>query len=120
MAGAPLESFSRMWQIRVVVPTTLISIFVFLFGLVIGSFLNVCIVRIPAHKSIVTPPSACTKCGATIRPYDNIPVVSYLLLGGKCRGCKTPISAIYPLVELLTALLIYTSYRMFGLSAEAL
>jgi leader peptidase (prepilin peptidase)/N-methyltransferase len=109
-----------MWQIRVVVPTTLIDIFVFLFGLIIGSFLNVCIVRIPAHKSIVTPVSACTKCGAPIRPYDNIPVVSYLLLGGKCRGCKTPISPIYPLVELLTALLIYACYRTFGLTAEGL
>ncbi|MGC2421145.1 MAG: prepilin peptidase [Candidatus Acidiferrales bacterium] len=109
-----------MWQIRVVVPTTLIGIFVVLFGLIIGSFLNVCIVRIPAHKSIVKPVSACTKCGAPIRPYDNIPVVSYLLLGGKCRGCKARISAIYPLVELLTALLIYACYRMFGLTAEGL
>ena len=109
-----------MWQIRVVVPTALIDVFVFLFGLIIGSFLNVCIVRIPAHKSIVTPVSACTKCGAPIRPYDNIPVVSYLLLGGKCRGCKAPISPIYPLVELLTALLIYACYRTFGLTAEGL
>jgi leader peptidase (prepilin peptidase)/N-methyltransferase len=120
MAGAQLERLSGMWQIRDVVPTTLIDIFVFLFGLIIGSFLNVCIVRIPAHKSIVTPVSACTKCGAPIRPYDNIPVVSYMLLGGKCRGCKTPISAIYPLVELLTALLIYACYRTFGLTAEGL
>jgi leader peptidase (prepilin peptidase) / N-methyltransferase len=120
MAGAQLERFSGMWQIRDVVPTALIDVFVFLFGLIIGSFLNVCIVRIPAHKSVVTPVSACTKCGAPIRPYDNIPVVSYLLLGGKCRGCKTPISPIYPLVELLTALLIYACYRTFGLTAEGL
>jgi leader peptidase (prepilin peptidase) / N-methyltransferase len=120
MAGVQLERFSGMWQIRDVVPTALIDVFVFLFGLIIGSFLNVCIVRIPAHKSIVTPVSACTKCGMPIRPYDNIPVVSYLLLGGKCRGCKTPISVIYPLVELLTALLIYACYRTFGLTAEGL
>ena len=59
-----------------------------MFGLIIGSFLNVCIVRIPDGKSIVLPASACPKCGAAIRPYDNIPVLSYLLLGGKCRECK--------------------------------
>jgi len=109
-----------MWQIRVVVPATLIGVFVFAFGLIIGSFLNVCIVRIPDHKSIVKPASACPKCGAPIRAYDNIPVVSYLLLGGKCRGCKTRISAIYPLVELLTALLIFACYSKFGLTVEGL
>jgi len=109
-----------MWQIQVMVPATLIGIFVFAFGLVIGSFLNVCIVRIPGGKSVVRPVSACMKCGAAIRPYDNIPVVSYLLLGGKCRGCKSHISAIYPLVELLTALLIYACYWKFGLTVEAL
>lgn len=109
-----------MWQIRVVVPATLIGVFVFAFGLIIGSFLNVCIVRIPDHKSIVKPASACPKCGAPIRAYDNIPVVSYLLLGGKCRGCKTRISAIYPLVELLTALLLYACYWKFGLTVEGL
>ncbi len=102
------------------VPATLIGVFVFAFGLIIGSFLNVCIVRIPDHKSIVKPASACPKCGAPIRAYDNIPVVSYLLLGGKCRGCKTRISAIYPLVELLAALLIYACYWKFGLTVEAL
>ncbi len=85
-----------------------------------GSFLNVCIVRIPSGKSVVKPASSCMKCGAPIQPYDNIPVISYLLLRGKCRGCKTHISAIYPLVELLTALLIYACYRMFGVTAEAL
>ena len=94
-----------MWQIQVVAPATLIGVFVFLLGLIIGSFLNVCIVRIPEHKSIVIPASACPKCGTAIRPYDNIPVVSYLLLGGKCRACKTKISPMYPLVELLTAAL---------------
>jgi leader peptidase (prepilin peptidase) / N-methyltransferase len=109
-----------MWQIRVVVPATLIGVFVFAFGLVIGSFLNVCIVRIPSGKSVVKPVSSCTKCGAPIRAYDNIPVVSYLLLGGKCRGCKTRISGVYPLVELLTALLFYACYRMFGPTVVAL
>jgi leader peptidase (prepilin peptidase) / N-methyltransferase len=73
-----------------------------LFGLVIGSFLNVCIYRIPMGKSVVFPGSACPHCGTPIRPIDNIPVLSYLLLLGKCRICKTTISIQYPIVELLT------------------
>jgi len=89
------------------------------FGLILGSFLNVCIVRIPAGKSVVRPASACPKCGAAIRPYDNIPVVSYLLLGGKCRGCKTVISRMYPAVELLTAALFWGCYRVYGPTPEA-
>jgi len=109
-----------MWQIRVVTLATLIGILVFAFGLSIGSFLNVCIVRIPERKSIIKPASACPKCGAAIRPYDNIPVVSYLLLGGKCRACKAKISAVYPIVELLTALLFLGCYLAFGLTPEAL
>src|ERR1700730_10973566 len=109
-----------MWQIQLVSPAALIGVFVFAFGLIIGSFLNVCIVRIPGRKSIVTPASACPRCGAPIRPYDNIPVVSYLLLGGRCRVCKMRISTMYPLVELLTALLFFACYRAFGLTAEGL
>jgi leader peptidase (prepilin peptidase)/N-methyltransferase len=111
-----------MWQIQsVTLPfPTLIGIFVFLFGLIIGSFLNVCIVRIPEHKSIVMPASACPKCGTPIRPYDNIPVLSYLFLGGKCRSCKTKISPIYPLVEFITAVLFLACYFAFGLSIEML
>src|SRR5215469_3199392 len=98
----------------------LIAGFVFVFGLIIGSFLNVCIIRIPGGKSIVLPASACTKCREPIRPYDNVPVVSYLLLRGKCRKCKNPISAMYPAVELLTGLLFLGCYQVFGLTAEAL
>lgn len=109
-----------MWQIHFVAPSTLIAMFVFLFGLIIGSFLNVCILRIPGGKSIVMPASACPKCGAPIRPYDNIPVLSYLLLGGKCRKCKNPISWMYPLVELLTGLLFLACFEAFGLTPEAL
>jgi leader peptidase (prepilin peptidase)/N-methyltransferase len=109
-----------MWHIRFVASGTLIAVFVFVFGLIIGSFLNVCIVRIPGGKSIVLPASACVKCGAPIRPYDNIPVVSYLLLRGKCRKCKNPISAMYPMVELLTGLLFLGCYEAFGLTAEPL
>jgi leader peptidase (prepilin peptidase) / N-methyltransferase len=74
-----------------------------LFGLVIGSFLNVCIYRLPLGKSVVTPRSACPGCGTPIRPYDNIPVLSWLILRGKCRSCGASISIQYPVVELLTA-----------------
>jgi leader peptidase (prepilin peptidase)/N-methyltransferase len=109
-----------MWQIGIMLPPALIGVLVFAFGLIIGSFLNVCIVRIPEGKSIVLPASACTRCGTAIRPYDNIPVVSYLLLRGKCRGCKARISAMYPAVELLTAALFWICYHAFGLSFGAL
>lgn len=76
-----------------------------IFGLLFGSFLNVCIYRIPLDKSIVWPPSGCPKCGNAIRWYDNIPVLSYLFLLGKCRKCKQPISIQYPIVEAFTSLL---------------
>jgi leader peptidase (prepilin peptidase) / N-methyltransferase len=99
-------------------PGPLIAGAVFLFGLLIGSFLNVCIVRIPAGKSIVLPASACPKCGAPIKPYDNIPVISYLILGGKCRGCRTNISPMYPLVELLNGALYLVCYLAFGMTIE--
>jgi leader peptidase (prepilin peptidase) / N-methyltransferase len=92
----------------------------FLFGLAIGSFLNVCILRIPADKSIVLPSSSCPKCGRAIAPYDNIPVLSWIFLGGKCRNCKTKISAMYPAVELFTGLLFLACYLIFGLSVDAL
>src|SRR5205823_6146172 len=76
-----------------------------LFGLIIGSFLNVMIARLPMERSIVHPPSACPECGAPIRWYDNIPIVSWLALRARCRACHTPISWRYPAVELLTGLL---------------
>ena len=95
-----------------------IAIAFFLFGLLIGSFLNVCILRIPRAESIVLPASHCTHCHTAIAPYDNIPVVSWLLLRGRCRKCKTKISALYPAVELLTGLLFLACYLGFGLSVE--
>ncbi|GAA2047311.1 prepilin peptidase [Leifsonia soli] len=73
------------------------------FGALIGSFLNVVVYRVPAGRSIVSPPSACGSCGTEIRPYDNIPVVSWLALRGRCRTCQSAISARYPLVEAATA-----------------
>ncbi len=72
-------------------------------GLLLGSFLNVVVYRVPIGKSVVSPPSACPHCESEIRPYDNIPVLSWLLLRGKCRNCAAPISARYPLVELATS-----------------
>ncbi len=93
---------------------------VFLFGLVIGSFLNVCILRIPRRESVVLQASHCPACDAAIKPYDNIPVLSWLLLGGRCRKCKARISLLYPVVELLTGLLFLACYLAFGLSVQAL
>ena len=75
------------------------------FGLVIGSFLNVVIYRLPAGRSIVSPPSACPSCGKPVRWFDNIPVVSWLVLRGRCRDCSAPISVRYPLIELATGTL---------------
>jgi leader peptidase (prepilin peptidase)/N-methyltransferase len=73
-----------------------------IFGLMVGSFLNVCIGRLPAGESVVRPPSHCPQCRTPIAWYDNIPVLSYLVLGGKCRACKAPISLRYPVVEIVT------------------
>jgi leader peptidase (prepilin peptidase)/N-methyltransferase len=85
-------------------------------GLVVGSFLNVVIYRVPAKLSIVTPRSACQRCGTKIRPLDNVPVLSWLVLRGRCRACQTPISARYPLVEILTATLFVGVAFRFGSS----
>lgn len=74
-------------------------------GLAVGSFLNVVVYRLPAGGSLVAPPSACPDCGSAIRSYDNIPVLSWLLLRGRCRDCREPISARYPMVEGLTGVL---------------
>jgi leader peptidase (prepilin peptidase)/N-methyltransferase len=82
---------------------TLTFIWITVCGLVWGSFLNVVIYRLPREMSLVRPPSSCPGCGARIRPYDNIPVLSYIFLGGKCRNCGRRISPVYPAVEILTA-----------------
>lgn len=95
-----------------------IGLVIFLFGMIVGSFLNVCILRIPAGESIVHPRSRCPKCAKPIAGHDNIPVLSWLLLGGKCRGCKTPISPLYPAVEMLTGGLFLACYFAFGLTVE--
>jgi leader peptidase (prepilin peptidase)/N-methyltransferase len=90
------------------------SITFFLFGLAFGSFLNVCIYRMPRDLSVVSPGSACPKCGHGIRAYDNVPVLSWLLLGGRCRDCRAPISPRYIAVELLTGVLFAGCYLHFG------
>jgi leader peptidase (prepilin peptidase)/N-methyltransferase len=85
-------------------------------GLLVGSFLNVVVYRVPAGLSIASPGSACPACGDPVRPRDNIPVVSWLLLHGRCRSCVAPISVRYPLVELATALLFVSTGWSFGIS----
>jgi leader peptidase (prepilin peptidase) / N-methyltransferase len=92
---------------------------IFLFGLCIGSFLNVCIYRIPESKSIVFPGSMCPDCGNPINFYDNIPVLSFIILRGKCRNCNEPISLRYPVVELLTGVFAVSVFLKFGAGMEA-
>lgn len=87
-------------------------------GLVFGSFLNVCIYRIPRKESVVFGRSHCTNCGSTLAPFDMIPVFSFLILKGRCRQCKSRISPVYPVVEALNALIYVLIYLNYGLSAE--
>ena len=89
--------------------------FAFILGAVVGSFLNVCICRLPNKESVVSPPSHCPQCGYRIRFYDNIPIISYVLLGGKCRSCQSRISLQYPIVELVTMAAFLACYWRFGL-----
>jgi len=96
-----------------------LAAFAFFPGLAIGSFLNVVAVRVPARLSIVRPGSTCQSCSAPIAWYDNVPVVSWLLLRGRCRNCKAPIPVKYPIVELGTALLVSACVLRFGATADA-
>jgi leader peptidase (prepilin peptidase)/N-methyltransferase len=88
-------------------------------GLALGSFLNVVAARLPERRSLVRPRSACRSCGTTIAWYDNLPLVSYALLRGRCRTCRTPIGPLYPAVEIATAALLAACLLTFGLSLRA-
>ena len=96
------------------------SLFFFLIGASLGSFLNVCISRWPAELSVVAPRSRCPRCEREIAWYDNIPLLSWVLLRARCRGCGLPISVQYPLVEVVTGALWVASYLQFGLTLTAL
>ncbi len=94
----------------------LIAVFIFLFGLSFGSFLNVLIYRIPNNLNILYPPSSCPNCNNKLKWYHNIPLVSWLILGGKCAYCKSSISFQYPFVELLNAIIWEALFYKYGLS----
>ncbi len=96
--------------------TALLGLFTGLLGALIGSFLNVCISRLPSDESITLPRSHCPRCGAWIAFYDNVPILSFLLLGGRCRSCRLPIAWRYPLVEALTAGLFWAGAWRWGAS----
>jgi len=98
----------------------LTEVFVFIFGLCIGSFLNVCIYRLPQSKSIVQPRSMCPNCGVPIRFYDNIPILSYIVLRGKCRHCSASIAFRYPAVELISGAFALGVYLKYGIRFDAL
>jgi leader peptidase (prepilin peptidase)/N-methyltransferase len=94
------------------------KIIAFIFGSIVGSFLNVCIHRMPLGESVVWPGSHCPQCNKRIHSYDNIPFLSYIILGGKCRSCKQRIPLRYPLVELLTAIMFAALFSRFGLNYD--
>src|SRR5947209_19425504 len=94
--------------------TAFVTVVCGLFGLVVGSFLNVVIYRVPRKESVVRPRSRCPNCGTQLAERDNIPVVSWLLLHGRCRTCRAPISARYPVIELLTAVVFGAIGARFG------
>jgi leader peptidase (prepilin peptidase) / N-methyltransferase len=96
-------------------PDPATTILIGVIGLSVGSFLNVCIYRLPLEQSLVSPASRCTRCGVPLRWYDNVPVLSYLLLRGRCRNCRARVSPMYPLVELVTAIVFVAGYWLFGL-----
>jgi leader peptidase (prepilin peptidase)/N-methyltransferase len=96
------------------VTETAAPIIAFVFGAVIGSFLNVCVARWPLDQSVVSPPSRCPKCGRPIRWHENVPIFGWLRLRGRCAGCREPISAIYPLTELVVGLIWLASVMHYG------
>ncbi|MBC8286912.1 MAG: prepilin peptidase [Nitrospinae bacterium] len=102
------------------IPYPILAGAIFCFGLAIGSFANVCIHRLPRKESVVVPGSHCPACLSAVRPLDNIPLISYIVLGGKCRDCAIRISPIYPAIETVTAVLLLAGFFKFGPSFEFL
>jgi len=90
------------------------EIIIFIIGVCIGSFLNVIIYRVPKQKSIISPPSSCPKCNTEIKPWHNIPIISWILLKGKCKYCNAKISIRYPIVEFLTGIIAVLVYKKIG------
>lgn len=111
-----MNNFPASFETMTGLPEIVGFFFVFAFGAIVGSFLNVVIHRVPNEESIVFPNSACPNCQTPIKPYDNIPILSWLFLRGKCRNCAEKISPRYPAVELLTALLYVLVYWQIGLN----
>jgi leader peptidase (prepilin peptidase)/N-methyltransferase len=95
-------------------PPTFSAVVLLLFGLCVGSFLNVCIHRLPLKLSVVSPGSRCPSCGYELRWYDNVPVLSYVMLRARCRSCSQPISLQYPLIEVITAIVFLAHWYAFG------
>ena len=93
------------------------AVLITIFGTIVGSFLNVCIHRLPLRKSVLWPGSHCPHCDAPVKPYDNIPILGYLWLRGRCRNCKTPISIQYPIIELITGVVFLGAFLLFGSAA---
>ena len=112
-----MNIFLASFEAATGLPDAVGYIFAFALGAIVGSFLNVVIHRVPNELSIVFPNSACPKCKASIKPYDNIPILSWLILGGKCRNCKEPIAIRYPAVEALTGLVFLIVFWQMGLTA---
>lgn len=98
----------------------IIPIIIFIYGAIFGSFFNVVILRVPKHESLISESSHCPKCNTHIKPYDLIPILSFFILAGKCRHCKSPISWRYPLIETITALSFVWVYLVYGFTYQTL
>ncbi len=98
------------------VDTFVLVLIVFILGAAVGSFLNVVVYRLPAGLSLIHPPSRCPRCQTRLRPYDNVPVLGWLWLKGRCRSCRMPIAARYPIVEFVTGCLFVSVFALFGFS----
>ena len=97
-------------------PAWVVTVLVAVIGLCVGSFLNVCIYRLPRRESLSYPPSRCTSCGRRLSWFDNIPVISWMAVRGRCRTCRARVSGMYPIVEIVTALVFVAAYSLYGVT----